>query len=224
MKYLIANFKAETTISDITKWISEWITLLDQNIQVKDAIVSKKIEIIIAPPFPFLYHVQQSMSPHGIKTAAQNVSSFVKGKYTGEVTSEALATFASHVIIGHSERRSNFHESEEDIKNKIERAQESHITPILCVRGDADKIHLNIPLLAYEPVSSIGTGHNENPETVVAVKYRCNLSPNTAFLYGGSVDETNIKAYLDTNEIDGFLVGSASLHATQFMSLAKELL
>lgn len=224
MNYLIANWKAEITYESATDWLAEFEKFLSQDPNVQSALHAKLLAIVIAPPMPYLQMVKNALETFDISIAAQSVSNEAHGKFTGEVTAEAVKHFVSHSIVGHSERRIHFGESNDDVAQKVLRCTENSIAPIVCIRDARDIIPENTSMVAYEPTEAIGSGKNENPEDVARMKNTLQLEPNTVFIYGGSVDETNIKEYTATEQINGFLVGTASLHAEQFYKLAVALL
>ena len=149
----------------------------------------------------------------------KNISEFGEGSYTGEVPARSLTGMVDYTIIGHSERRKYFNESNEIIKKKIDLAKKYNIEPILCVRDKKDFSSPAVKYIAYEPPHSIGTGNNESLENILMVKKGLNLSSEITFLYGGSVNQTNIKSYLSSEEIKGFLVGTASNNPVDFYNL-----
>lgn len=224
MKYLIANWKAQTTLSEMIEWIETLRELLKEDHSVAEKLKNNELKIIICPPFPYLLYVKNRFQDiHGIEVGGQNVAHFKEGKYTGEVTAKALKDAAEYAIIGHSERREYFNESEEDIERKVSLCNQFHITPILCVRNERDRIFDDVSILAFEPLDAIGTGDNADVSYVLEMKKKMNLSPGTSFLYGGSADASNIMEYLNTGEIDGFLVGTASLDPREFFAMAREI-
>ena len=101
-------------------------------------------------------------------------------------------------------------------------AKKYQIEPIFCLRNENDPIPAGIQIVAYEPVYAIGSGDNEPVEKVLAVKQKLKLSKNTVFLYGGSVNKNNISSYLHRQEIDGLLIGSASLTAKEFHDIVNQ--
>ncbi len=225
MKYLIANWKAQMTLTEMGEWVDVFLRLLQEDDILVSALSKEQFVMIIAPPAPFLTLLKERLSPYPfIKLAAQDVSSYKEGKYTGEITAKALKDLVPYAIIGHSERRMYFHESEEDIEHKISLCEQYGITPILCVRGPSDKVYPSASLIAYEPVEAIGTGHNADPSTVLSTKRLMNLGESTAFIYGGSVDESNMQTYLRDNEVHGFLVGTSSLNPHTWYLLCKEMI
>ena len=225
MKYLVANWKAQMTLPLITEWVKEFRMLVENDKQVSSALTDKIFEIIICPPSPFILYLKNHLADvPGIKIGSQSLSSKENGKYTGEVTAEALSGIVDYAIIGHSERRSHLQESEEIIKNQIDRAQESGIKQILCVRNTEDQIYEGVDIVAYEPTEAIGTGANAAVVDVLDMKKQLSLPTDVSFLYGGSADDKNMTEYLHTNEVDGFLVGTASLDPNRFYTMATKMI
>lgn len=224
MKYLIANWKAQMTFSQIQEWTREFRQQIDENSQLKNKLTDNPISIILCPPHPFILYVKDQLHDYPfIKIGAQDISTIEEGKFTGEVTAKALQGIIDYSIIGHSERRSNFGETEKHIEQKIQQCQKYNIEPILCVRDEKDSMYPAVKILAFEPVSAIGTGKNMDPLQVIEMKKKLAVSPENSFLYGGSADETNCAGYYKTGEIDGFLVGNASLNPTKFFEMAHNI-
>lgn len=222
MKYLIANWKAQMNQESITSWLNKFTSIIRTDTSVM-SVLDQKLTLIICPPAPYLEFVKNSLKQLPIKTGAQSISHYPEGKYTGEVTAKMAKEFVSYAIIGHSERRRYLHETNEDIQDKIEQCRIHHIEPVLCVRNEDDTIYDDVTIVAYEPVEAIGTGQNAEAEEVIEMKKQLNIGRNTAFLYGGSADETNIEDYLKTGEVDGFLVGTASLDPEKFYLMVKKM-
>lgn len=221
-KYIIANWKANKIPSDVQEWLTSFRTLLEQHTVVQNLITQDKVELIICPSFPYLAQVSQALTGiQGVSVGAQTISSFERGSYTGEVTAEQVAGFATSVIIGHSERRSHFHEAEEDLEKKVELATQYSLRSILCIRGAEDRIYSHATMVAYEPVEAIGSGQNMPAEEVVEKKKTFQgLNESIPFIYGGSVTPESSGTYLATGEIHGLLIGSASLKAESFLAIA----
>lgn len=221
MKLLIANWKASINKADATAWMTTFLNYVDAN-NLDAKLQEKDITVVICPPFALISLVAEQCSAYEqIKIGAQTVSSMSNGAYTGEVTAELLKDYVNYAIIGHSERRQFFNLTEEEISKQIDESLSQNISPILCVRGQHDGYYDNVQIVAYEPVDAIGSGHNAEVNDVLEMKKNLQLQSQTSFIYGGSVDETNIGEYLQTGEIDGFLVGTASLHADNFIKLIE---
>jgi len=212
-------------------------------------------DVGVAPGFIALAEVAQVLADSPIATAAQNGSPEPKGAFTGEASMAQIAdSGASHVILGHSERRQLFGETDASVARKTKAALEAGLVPVVCVgetleqrdngttlpvvatqvKGafegfTADEIAKCV--VAYEPVWAIGTGRNATPEQAVEVhqSIRANLreligTEADAFriLYGGSVKPNNVAGLLSQPEINGALVGGASLKVESFVELVKE--
>ena len=155
-----------------------------------------------------------------IQLAAQNISSFPEGAYTGEINARQIKEFAQYVIVGHSERKKYLHESEMDIENKVREAKASDLQVIQCIQDEHSVIHEGVSVVAYEPPSAIGSGNPDDPEHIKSVfslvtEERSGLQ----LLYGGSVNKDSLKGFLDIEKLSGFLIGGASLEAESFLSL-----
>lgn len=214
-----------------------------------------KVEIAVCPPFTSLKDVSQVIKGTNIKLGAQNLYPKAEGAFTGEISPLMLRALGVHyVIIGHSERRQYFNETNQFINEKVKTAIEYGLYPILCVGEkleeredgktfDVVKDHIlgglkDIPkekvvsvTIAYEPVWAIGTGKNATPEQAEEVHkfirdllkemYDTNTAENIRIQYGGSVKPENIKALMAKENIDGALVGGASLKADSFEQIVK---
>lgn len=213
MKYLIANWKANKTIDEADQW-------LDSFLKKDFSLVTKKVQIIICPPHPFLLPLKNRVKKYPfIKISAQDVSFFKKGQYTGEVSVENLSSLADYVIIGHSERRYYFAETERILFQKFSLAKKNNIEPIFCLRDGTDLLPARVRFIAYEPVYAIGTGDNVPVNQVLRLKKVLTLTKEVKFIYGGSVNENNASSYLREKEIDGLLVGTASLDEKKFYAI-----
>jgi triosephosphate isomerase len=198
----------------------------------------------VCVPFPYLALVAERLRGTPLAWGAQNVSEHAQGAYTGEVSASMLAEFGCrYVIVGHSERRQLFGETDAQVAAKFAAARGAGMTPILCVgetleERDAGRTEavvarqLNAVLqknafdhavLAYEPVWAIGTGRNATPEQAQAVHafLRERVLSNTPILYGGSVKPQNAAAIFAMPDVDGGLIGGASLVAKDFLDIVK---
>ena len=194
---------------------------------------NERFEIVICPSFmslPFNYQILSNL----VKFGAQNISHNhgEKGSFTGEISANMVSDYAEYVILGHSERRRNLLETNRNIDDKRKLSIENGLKPIICIGENLDlrdsnkyleflskqlnesvstKISGNI--IAYEPIWSIGTGKSCNLEKVLEISNltRSLIGDDTIFIYGGSVNKDNILEYLSSPDINGVLVGSASL-------------
>lgn len=214
---------------------------------------SSEREIVIAPAFTALYPVHKTLKGTGIKLSGQNVYWAKEGAYTGEVSTNMLRSAGcEYVIIGHSERRHIFGETDGDVNSKIKASIEAGLAPVLCIgETDSEKENgktffvldrqlenglkdvpfsgVNSVVIAYEPVWAIGTGKTATPETAQEVhawirnflekKYGEALAKSVRIIYGGSVKPDNISGLMQLPDVDGVLVGGASLEPESFFSI-----
>ena len=198
----------------------------------------------VCPPFPYLAQVADRLRGSRIAWGAQNVSEHAQGAYTGEVSAAMLAEFGCrYVIVGHSERRHLYGETDAQVGAKYAAARKAGLTPILCVgetlqERDSGKTEDVVArqlgavdfaggVLAYEPVWAIGTGRNATPEQAQAVhaflrkRLEEKRQADTPILYGGSVKPQNAAAIFAMPDVDGGLIGGASLVAKDFLDIVK---
>ena len=215
----------------------------------------KEVDSILCPPFTSLAPISELLKGTSIGLGAQNLFWEEKGAFTGEISPPMVAELADFVILGHSERRAYFHDTDELINKKIGAALGAGLKPILCIgetleeneagnTGDVVSHQLAAGLsgvkmdqmekviIAYEPVWAIGTGKAATPEGAnqIIKDYIRNelrkigspaLAENIPILYGGSVKPTNAKEFFSQPDIDGALVGGASLKAEDFIQITK---
>jgi len=206
-----------------------------------DALVDERPSgCAVCVPFPYLEQVGQRLRGSSIAWGAQNVSEHGQGAYTGEVSAAMLAEFGCrYVLVGHSERRQLYGETDAQAAAKFAAARAAGLTPILCVgetlqERDAGKtedvvarqlgaVDFKDGVLAYEPVWAIGTGRNATPEQAQAVHafLRKKVPAQTPILYGGSVKPQNAAAIFAMPDVDGGLIGGASLVAKDFLDIVK---
>lgn len=206
-------------------------------------------DVIVSPPFPYLSLVRDAVSAAGIGIAGQNCSEFPQGAHTGEVSADMLAELGCEwVILGHSERR-QAGETDAQVAAKAAAARGAGLKPILCVgetldqrqAGEAEAVVTaqlealadglsDGDMVAYEPVWAIGTGETATPEQAQAMHatiraFLAGLNPAlaeaTRLLYGGSVKADNAAALFAQEDIDGGLVGGASLKAEEFGAIVQ---
>jgi len=194
----------------------------------------------VCPPFPYLAQVAERLRGTPIACGAQNVAEHAQGAYTGEVAAAMLVEFGCrYVIVGHSERRQLYGETDAQVAAKFAAARKVGLTPILCVgetlaERDAGRTTEVVArqlgavafaggVLAYEPVWAIGTGRNATPEQAQEVHafLRERLPRDTSILYGGSVKPQNAAAIFAMPDVDGGLIGGASLVAVDFLAILR---
>lgn len=215
MKYVIGNWKANKNFDEVKSWIQTFLTSYQAR---------PEVSVVLCPPHPFISYLSEKLAPmQNVYVGAQTISSFESGSYTGEVTAKSLVGMVRYAIIGHSERRNFLKETPEDLVQKIIQVKKYGIEPIYCVRDEKDLIPENVRFVTYEPVYSIGSGQNESLEKVLEMKNKLVLPKDVVFLYGGSVNETNMKEYMLSGQIDGFIIGGASLDVNQFLRIINSI-
>ncbi|MBW9247818.1 MAG: triose-phosphate isomerase [Acidithiobacillus ferriphilus] len=212
-------------------------------------------EVVIFPPFTLLHAVSQEAKSSALRWGGQNLFWEASGAYTGEISGAMLRDMGCrYVLIGHSERRQIFAESDAQVAQKVKMALLSGLTPVVCV-GETEveraqgateavihrQVEAILPLLnleasqpnmiiAYEPIWAIGTGLSASPEQAQAVHafirglvaaYSTQLAKRLLLLYGGSVKGNNAAALFDQADIDGGLVGGASLQVGEFIQICR---
>lgn len=244
-KLVVGNWKMHGNKADIAKLLTDLQRLLPR---------SSDVEIAVCPPFVYLPLVQQQLSGSVIGLGAQNVSAEIKGAFTGEISADMLRdSGCSYVIVGHSERRKLFHESNSAVAEKASVCLQYDLTPIFCVgesqeeraagktleviaaQLDAVQARLKVAelarvIVAYEPVWAIGTGLTATPEQAQEVhafirkqlaQQDAAMADGVRILYGGSVKADNATAIFAQPDIDGGLVGGASLNAEEFVAICR---
>lgn len=218
MKLVIANWKNHKNLSEVNEWLDVFLNFDFSNFE-------NKFQIIICPPFPFLLHIKNRITEKNlqniIKVGSQDVAYFDEGAYTGEVGIKSLVGLIDYAIIGHSERRYYQEEITRILTTKVNWCKNNGIEPIFCVRDASDPVVEGVNILAYEPISAIGTNHAEEIQKVLDMKKYLKVNADTKYIYGGSVNNDNAQAYLGNENIDGLLVGTTSLDATKFFEILK---
>ena len=213
MKYIIANWKSNKLLPEALEWVEQ----VGPKLQSSDKRVA-----IVCPTLTALSSVSKSVmvGNYAIKVGAQNVSPFEAGSYTGEENASQIRQFAEYVIIGHSERRKNFAETDEQLAEKVKRAKDAGLEVVFCVQDENTMVPEGVTIVAYEPVFAIGTGTPDTPQNANEVSGKIkNSHPDAAILYGGSVTSENAKAFLEQAHISGLLIGKASLEAEEFVKI-----
>jgi triosephosphate isomerase len=220
MRYLVGNWKSNKTLEESLAWLKE----------IREASISPEVEVVICPPYPFLATLaNDERRTTSLKLGVQDVSPFPFGAYTGAIAAEMIKDWAHYAILGHSERRKYFHETHQEVANKVDRCVEAGIVPIVCVDEDyidqqmaaIQNEHIKKIIIAYEPLSAIGSGDPDTPEhsVQVAQTIKDKAEFDVPVLYGGSVKPGNIQSFLSHQEISGALVGGASLDADEWNNL-----
>jgi triosephosphate isomerase len=211
-------------------------------------------EVVVAPSFPYLSQVNDLIDGSGVMLAAQNVSHELKGAYTGEVSASMLGDFGvKYVLLGHSERRSLYGETDDIVASKVKTVLGFGLVPMLCIGETLAERESGKTLdvcerqiqavidvvgiddfermtIAYEPVWAIGTGLSASAEQAQEIhqsiraflaKSSESISQKVQILYGGSVKASTSSALFKMPDVDGALVGGASLDAKEFIAIVK---
>lgn len=242
---IAGNWKMNNTISESLLLIEE----------IRKYNLNKNVEPVVCVPFISLNEVKKALEGSNIRLGAQNMHWEDNGAYTGEISPLMLKEIGvDYCIIGHSERRQYFNESDETVNKKIKSALKYEIKPILCV-GETleereankekevvkeqilkafdgiDKDDMDNVVIAYEPIWAIGTGKTASSDDanemcgfireIIGDKYGIDIREKVRIQYGGSVKPNTIKELMEKEEIDGALVGGASLSALDFTKLVN---
>lgn len=240
-KFLAGNLKMNGCSSSICELVDA-ITTRSKNFHDCD--------VVILPPYLYLNEVSLLLENSHLSLGSQNICQFNNGSYTGEISAEMISELGcDYVLIGHSERRNFFLETNNHILEKVKRALENNLTPILCVgetmeeraAGQTENIimdqissthdYIGISqqekiIIAYEPIWAIGSGKaaSENDVQDVLSSIRRNLETigdSVTLIYGGSVNPENAQAIFEQADVDGGLIGGASLDEKKFVELAR---
>lgn len=235
-KMVVANFKMEMIRDDVVKYIKEF-----------RSIITDLENVVICPSFIHL----PLFNPSTYTLGAQDVSKYEKGAYTGEVSAKQIHNSGfKYVIVGHSERRKYFAETDTIVHDKILRSLRENLSPIVCIGETQEERSLQMTekvlqddvdilfrgyqsnevgtcVIAYEPVWAIGTGITPTPEEINSTAafirgcVKQNKNVDVKILYGGSVSITNIESFMRLENVDGFLIGKASTDPVQFAKIIE---
>jgi triosephosphate isomerase len=245
-RVIAGNWKMYKTLADTRAFFSSFLPLVSN---------AKHCDIVVAPPFTAISTAVEVAKGSSVAIAGQNVSWSKEGAFTGEVSAPMLAEAGCHyLIIGHSERRQLFRETDDNVAKKTLMALESGLTPIVCVGETQEERDAGLAkevlsrqfnggpgaltpdefsriLIAYEPVWAIGTGRTATPEIAAEAhrllrrcageKFSVRHASALRILYGGSVKPDNIQGLMAQEELDGALVGGASLDPKSFAALVN---
>ena len=244
-KLLIAgNWKMNTTLMEAVDLVNEMKEPLDR---------INGVDKVVCPPFISIAVISEILMDSSVKVGAQNMYFKEKGAFTGEISPAMLIDICEYVIIGHSERRQYFNETDETVNKKGRAALDAGLKPIICVgenleqnkAGETEKIvtgqlkralddisYSPAIVIAYEPIWAIGTGKaatgTDANTTIKIIRntiadiYNGRAAQDMRILYGGSVTAANIGEFINQPEIDGGLVGGASLKAKEFISMVEQ--
>ena len=244
-KIVAGNWKMNLNYDEVTSLVDEILRLHSSD---------NNVEVILSPPFIYLDKVVRSCANHDhVFIASQNCSEYNNGAYTGEVSASMLNSIGvNYIIIGHSERRSIFNESNENLNLKITQALQNNLKIIFCCGENIDQREsgeylqvikkqleetilcldqksLSKIVIAYEPIWAIGTGKTASSvqaqeihffiRSLISDKFGVEISNNTSILYGGSCKPANSKELFSQSDIDGGLIGGASLRSSDFTAI-----
>jgi len=246
-KIVAGNWKMNKSFQDAEDLVSTIADELDG--------VDTACEVVLCPPYPYLEMASDYADESGLQIAAQNVSEFEDGAYTGEVSASMLASIEiGYCIVGHSERRKYFGETNAQLATKVEKLLDHAIRPIFCIGElleernannhfvvvkrqleeglfNLNKDEFSVVVIAYEPVWAIGTGVTATSAQAqemhafirqqITEKYGQSVADQTTILYGGSCNAKNAAELFANPDVDGGLIGGASLIAADFIKIVK---
>lgn len=242
-QYIIGNWKMHGNKTSVAELLNKIVDFEQKN--------QANVNLVVCPPYVFLNQTQILLSKTKLQWGGQNMAAEAEGPYTGEISASMLSDFGCRfVLLGHSERRQLYGETDDQIAKKFSLAIKSGLIPILCVgetlaERQADQTHtilqtqlekildygkdiLKQAIIAYEPVWAIGTGLSAQPQQAQEVHQflreqlkllGSDLAQELPILYGGSVKASNAEALFQMSDIDGGLIGGASLDAIEFLRI-----
>ncbi|HEX3304284.1 MAG TPA: triose-phosphate isomerase [Thermomicrobiales bacterium] len=239
-RLVLGNWKMNTTLE-------EAVEIADH---LRDEPIGEGVTVGIAPPFPWLQPVKQALGKSGVLLGAQTFAAASNGAFTGEVSAAMVAELCDFALIGHSERRALHGETDDVVREKLLRALEVGLMPVVCVgetlaermAGDQERVvlrqihavlegieneELHRLVIAYEPVWAIGTGQTASPQDasamcgLISVALTGRKLMGIPVLYGGSVTAANAASLIAEENISGFLVGGASLKPDDFLTIVR---
>lgn len=215
MKFIIGNWKSNKNASQVEDWFVKFSSYYKHR-----DFQSLNCKVVICPSYIHLYLAKKLVERHNlpIVIGAQDVSPFKTGPFTGEISASQLSEVADYVIIGHSERRENFSETNNVLKEKTKMAKKKGLSTVFCISNTNSYIPETADLVAYEPVWAIGTGKSEDP---LKTEQIANQISKKGFpvIYGGSVSNKNIIDYFSLKSLSGVLPGGASLDPKKFWEM-----
>lgn len=221
--WIIANWKSNKTIVEALDWVAQVGSEIPKN---------ERLKVVVCPTFSALSEVKKAITVGNfpLLVGAQDLSPFGVGAFTGEESAGLLNQLIDLAILGHSERRKNFCETDEIIAQKTGQALQNKITPLVCVQGEETPVPADCQLIAYEPIWAIstgltntaGVGRVDTPEDAGRVAHSLKQKySQLEVIYGGSVDAGNVKGFVNNEDLSGVLVGNASLDPRGFSKICQ---
>jgi triosephosphate isomerase len=243
---IAGNWKMNTTVGEAVQLVKEMLPKVEK---------VQGVEKVLCPPFVSLSPLHEILRNSSVKLGAQNLYYLEKGAFTGEISPLMLSELCQYVIVGHSERRTHFFETDDLVNRKVLSCLKANLKPILCVgetleqreKGKTEEVistQVNKGLasasggaarslvIAYEPLWAIGTGKAATGEEanriiglirrILTALFGSEIASAVRIQYGGSVTSSNIAEFIKQKEIDGALVGGASLKAEEFLSILEQ--
>lgn len=214
--WIIANWKSNKNISEALRWIEVVGPNLEKRATVK---------VVVCSAFTDIEEVKKAVlvGNYPLIVGSQDLSPFAEGPYTGEESARVLSELVELSILGHSERRQHFGETDELVAEKVEQAVKFQIIPLVCVQNEDTPVPEKVNLIAYEPIFAIGTGNPDTPQNAaqIATIFKERYGKTVEVLYGGSVTSENVKPFLGQENLSGVLVGKASLDPEEFLKIVK---
>lgn len=224
-RYVVGNWKCHKSYDDACRWFDTFAAGYRPG---------DDLQIIVAVPFICLERLTAyvaGLKLTNVSLAAQDVSPFPRGGYTGAIAADMLKGLVDYVIVGHSERRRYFHENSTDVTNKVSEAADCGLVPIVCVDQSYAMSQLTAVkdldcermIVAYCPVDAVNFRIPESPEKVASsVHWLREMHPQWPVIYGGSIYPDNASQYVGLTDLAGLFVGSASLEASSFLEICHQ--
>jgi len=240
------NWKSNKSITEARNWLAEMGEVMDN--------LPQNVRVMVAPPAPYLAVLVKEKHSR-LLIASQQVSATGEGAFTGEFTADMLVSCGvDYALIGHSERRSNFGETNEIVSNKVQRCLESGLGVVLCcgenlnerdagiqqdvikkqlesALNDVKDVSMKSVVIAYEPIWAIGTGRTASADQAaemhtyirswLSLRFDDQTAKNTSILYGGSCKPSNAEELFARDDVDGGLIGGASLNSVDFQAIIR---